>query len=1002
MVTFKSADKAQTGESDPILTRLANEDTVPWYRKPNLRLLYFLLFPTCMGIELTSGFDSQLINALQIVPSWIAYFDNPQGAIKGIIAASYSLGAILSLPFVVGQYIVARLILGFGIPTCIVSASSLIGELSYPKERPVLTSLFNVSYFIGQLLAAGITFGTNNIMSDYGWRIPSWLQMVPSLLQITTVFLIPESPRWLIAKERHEEAFDILAKYHAEGDRESEFVKAEFAQLQTTISLELENSKRSYKDLIRTSGNRRRMLISTMLGLFTQWSGNTRRSTHIPVISYFLGDILQAIGQTESIFKQKINVAIAAWSLVNGTIASLLVKRFRRRVMYILCTCSLLLVYIGWTISMKFAIDAQNAGTLNSAAGGAVLFFIFAYSPCYNLGYNALTYTYMVEIWPYAERSRGIAYFQLWGRLASFFTTFVNPIGLQNASWRYLISYVVFLSYEICFVYFFFPETFGRSLEELAFLFEDKTLADQAVHAVEKAVGLNGEAANGAKDGSSEVRKEVRIATCNSWQSLPNLSTKTDHQVTCSTRGLPVLPGLVTNITVMAQHLVFHGTLIHCLGLDELEIIENALINISPDGIISDLLRSVSRESVKQCLATLGLSESECNAHFLERGQFLVPGFVDTHNHAPQWAQRGLGQSMHILDWLDNVTFPNEARFLDPEYARRIYANCVDGFLQQGITTASYYGSMHAEATNILADLCLEKGQRAFVGKCNMNRNAPDYYRDATVDSSLRDTRDCITHIRSIDPEGKLVKHILTPRFAITCEDALLAGLGEIARTNPDLPIQTHFNEAEQEMSFTRTLFPKFNNEADLYESFGLLTRRSILAHCCYVSEYELGRLEQLECGVAHCPISNMTVGGGFMAAPIREFLRRDIKVGLGTDSGGGFSSSILDAMRQALVASNAREVMSKGKDKGLAIHEVFYLATLGGARVCCLDEKIGNFATGKEFDALPTDPMSSKPGVMTMVEEHDSTKTVFDKFIMTGDDRNIKKVFVCGRQVKS
>ncbi|GAP86681.1 putative MFS sugar transporter [Rosellinia necatrix] len=534
MVAFKTADKAQTGASDPILTRLANEDKVPWYRKPNLRLLYLLLFPTCMGIELTSGFDSQLINALQIVPSWVKYFNDPQDAIKGIIAASYSLGAILSLPFIglvndrfgrrwsifggsvimvigaliqglsvhVGQYIVARLILGFGIPTCIVSASSLIGELSYPKERPVLTSLFNVSYFIGQLLAAGITFGTNSIANNYAWRIPSWLQMVPSLVQIAFVFLIPESPRWLITKERHEEAFDILAKYHAEGDRESEFVKAEFAQLQTTISIELEHAKKSMMDLIRTSGNRRRLLISTMLGLFTQWSGNT-------LISYYLGDILEAIGQTDPVFKQKINVSIAAWGLVTGTVASLLVTRFRRRIMYLACTCSLLIVYISWTISMKFAIDGKNSGNLNTAAGTAVLFFIFAYSPCYNLGYNALTYTYMVEIWPYAERSRGIAYFQLWGRLAGFFTTFVNPIGLHNVSWRYLISYVAFLAYEIVFVYIFFPETFGRTLEELAFLFEDKALADQAVHAVKKAVGVNGAPAEGEKTESGEGRKEL-------------------------------------------------------------------------------------------------------------------------------------------------------------------------------------------------------------------------------------------------------------------------------------------------------------------------------------------------------------------------------------------------------------------------------------------------------------------------------------------------------------
>jgi MFS family permease len=153
----------------------------------------------------------------------LVFSDRPNnefsGSLRGIIAAAYSLGAILSLPLVglvndkfgrrwsifggscimvigaliqgfsvnVGMYIVARMILGFGIPTCIVSGAALIGELGYPKERPVLTSLFNVAYFVGQILAAGICFGTNNIASAYGWKIPSWLQMAPSMIQITFV-----------------------------------------------------------------------------------------------------------------------------------------------------------------------------------------------------------------------------------------------------------------------------------------------------------------------------------------------------------------------------------------------------------------------------------------------------------------------------------------------------------------------------------------------------------------------------------------------------------------------------------------------------------------------------------------------------------------------------------------------------------------------------------------------------------------------------------------------
>ncbi|TPX12566.1 uncharacterized protein E0L32_000743 [Thyridium curvatum] len=438
--------------------------------------------------------------------------------------------------------------------------------------------------------------------------------------------------------------------------------------------------------------------------------------------------------------------------------------------------------------------------------------------------------------------------------------------------------------------------------------------------------------------------------------------------------------------------LVFHGTAIHSVGLEQLEILENAALVIDTDGRISAFHKNIAHDDA-------ALRVPGARLHRLRRGDFLVPGFVDTHNHAPQWSMRGLGQGLHILDWLDRVTFPHEARFADPAYARRVYESCVDGFLRQGVTTASYYGSRHSEATQILADVCKAKGQRAFVGKCNMDRNAPYYLRDESAESSLRETEECVRHIKSIDPEGVLVRPVITPRFAICCTPELLKGLGEIAARDPQLAIQTHFHEAEQEINATKELFPGFKSEADLYESYGLMSTRSILAHCTFMNDYDMERVQSLGCGVAHCPISNMTVGGGFMTAPIRQFLRRDIKVGLGTDSGGGFSSSILDNIRLAVIASNAQEVTSKGADKALSLEEVFYLATLGGARVCCLEDEIGNFEVGKQFDAIwvTTEPNEA----MTVPEAEDSTRTIFEKFIMTGDDRNMSRVYVKGRLVK-
>ncbi|PQE27442.1 guanine deaminase protein [Rutstroemia sp. NJR-2017a BVV2] len=451
------------------------------------------------------------------------------------------------------------------------------------------------------------------------------------------------------------------------------------------------------------------------------------------------------------------------------------------------------------------------------------------------------------------------------------------------------------------------------------------------------------------------------------------------------------------NATLNAP-LLFYGSIIHSISLNVVEYAEQGML-IVQSGKILFYQSKVARDEIFIILARLNLQAFLPNIRYLKKGQFIIPGFVDTHNHAPQWAQRGLGRGLEILDWLDQVTFPNEARFEDPVYARKVYSSCVDGFIKQGITTASYYGSLHGEATKILADICLDKGQRAFVGKCNMDRNSPPYYTDASAESSLEVTKDFISHVRKIDQDFSLVSPVLTPRFAITCSPKLLTGLGQIASENPELPIQTHFCEAESEKSATLSLFPNFKNEADLYESFKLLSERSILAHCTIMTDYEIERLATLKCGVAHCPISNTTVGGGFMAAPIREFLRRGIKVGLGTDSGGGFSSSILDAMRQAFIVSNAKHFLTGGADPRLSLAECFYLATLGGAQVCCLDKQIGNFEVGKQFDALLID--THKNGAMTVVEDKDTLEVLFEKFLMSGDDRNIVDVYVRGRQIK-
>ncbi|KAL7282766.1 hexose transporter [Trametes coccinea BRFM310] len=497
--------------NDNLINRYVQEDKVPWYKKRNLRMLYILMFPTCIGIEMTSGFDSSMMNGLQAVPTWDSFFGHPRSTILGLLSALYSLGSMCSLPFVpvvtdrfgrrkaiifgsivmiigaalqtasqdFAMFVIARFLLGFGIPFAIVAASSMIGELAYPKERARIGSLFNASWFIGAIVAAGVTLGTFEMPTNWGWRIPSLLQVIPSALQMIFIWFLPESPRWLVSKGRGEEAYAILAKYHAEGDLNSEFVRLEFAEIETTLELEKEQAKGRWRDFIAAPGMRKRLLICSFLGLATQWSGNG-------LTSYYLARILDNVGIHDDRTKNLINLAMTCWGFVNGTTLALTVPKMRRRTAYMTCTILLLLIFTGWTVA-----SAQYTMTASQAASRTVIAFIFLYSPAYNMGYNALTYTYLVELFPFHARAKGIAVFQWWGRAAGFFNQFVNPIGIQNAGWKYYISYCIFLLFEAVFVWFLFPETSNRSLEELAFLFEGEKIREEQQKRIEEEVQEN-------------------------------------------------------------------------------------------------------------------------------------------------------------------------------------------------------------------------------------------------------------------------------------------------------------------------------------------------------------------------------------------------------------------------------------------------------------------------------------------------------------------------------
>ncbi|KAL7413073.1 hypothetical protein BDY24DRAFT_362697 [Mrakia frigida] len=491
----------------------------------------------------------------------------------------------------------------------------------------------------------------------------------------------------------------------------------------------------------------------------------------------------------------------------------------------------------------------------------------------------------------------------------------------------------------------------------------------------------------------------------------------------------------------MASPLILYGSLVDSISLTHLRYLSNALICINQHGIIDWLVPNVPSSSVASVLSEKGLKGTQVTQ--LKKGQFLSPGFIDTHTHAPQHPNLGTGGQYQLLDWLENVTFPREARFKDVDYSRKVYERVVKRTLDLGTTTSCYYGSLHLESTKVLADVVHAGGQRGFVGKCNMDSNCPSTYIEPSPSASIADTVSLISHIRSLPASSPtstpLVQPIITPRFAISCSAPLLQGLGDLVRSEKEagteVAVQTHLGENHGEIAFTKEIFAGANERggmkngwdgsyAGVYESFGLLGERTILAHCVHLEETELQTIKRTNSGISHCPTSNLNLRSG--CAKVGEMLERGIKVGLGTDCSGGYESGILSQIRSASTTSKLISMASPSSAPSspetpppeaatstprystlpqLPLPTLFHLATLGGASLCGLDKVVGNFEVGKEFDALLVDLGEERGNGALWFDEEEGGEEGwleggFEQWIWTGDDRNIAKVWVQGRLV--
>lgn len=365
-------------------------------------------------------------------------------------------------------------------------------------------------------------------------------------------------------------------------------------------------------------------------------------------------------------------------------------------------------------------------------------------------------------------------------------------------------------------------------------------------------------------------------------------------------------------------------------------------------------------------------------------GKLVVPGMCDLHTHASQYADLGLGMDFELIQWLDDLTFPEEARLANTEYAEMVYS-AFTRELRRGFTTrAAIFATVHAPATLTLMRLLEESGLKTLVGKVNMDRNCPDYLCEKGAQGSMEET------LRWLDgcAEFKNTKPIITPRFVPSCSDELLERLGELVGQR-GLYVQSHLDETHAEISWVRGLVPDSIDYTDVYDRVGLLTEKTVMAHCLYNSARETEIIKRRGAFIAHCPSSNSNIKSGI--APVRKYLDAGVNIGLGTDISGGQSLDVSEAMREALRASKLRTRLMEEENAALTCGEVFYLATRGGG---AFFGDVGAFCEGFEFDAAVVD--ESRFGTLRGY----SMQERLERFIYLSRGEDCCAKFVSGRRI--
>ena len=422
----------------------------------------------------------------------------------------------------------------------------------------------------------------------------------------------------------------------------------------------------------------------------------------------------------------------------------------------------------------------------------------------------------------------------------------------------------------------------------------------------------------------------------------------------------------------------FRASILHCLA-DPGEGSESSALEYFEDGLLV-IENGLVVEAGDASSLLPQLSDDVAIRKY--PGKIIVPGFIDCHVHFPQ-LDIIASYGEQLLDWLNRYAYPAEAKFADENYAREIAEVFLGELLRNGTTTALVFGTVHAHSVDAILEAAESRGMRLIAGKVLMDSNCPDELQDSP-ESAYADSKALIERWHGKDRLG----YAITPRFALTSSEEQLAAAGRLASEYPDVWIHTHLAENRAEVEEIARQFPKSRSYLDVYDHYGLLRERAVFAHCLHMDDEDRSCMAAKGGAAAFCPTSNLFLGSGLF--DLRTLRAANIRVGLGTDLGGGTSLSLLRT------ASEAYKVLHL-QDQALPASRALYLSTLGAAEALYLDDKVGNFEPGKEADFVVLDPAGSSLSERRTRVARSIEESLF-AITMLGDDRNVAATYVAGR----